>query len=159
MTSKFQKNVCFKMRAVGLININKWSPFMKVVYLKTPVRLELTPSRALVRCSTNRSAVAKNKLVSTLCIPYYSVLNITNNVHTTADARKRRYSQMLHLACKESHWERRRNSSYHTRRHSIYPYNYIFDSGKRRVQDLKRNKLGPAQLFSCFAGFSCFELR
>ena len=26
MTSKFQKNFCFKMRAVRLININRWSP-------------------------------------------------------------------------------------------------------------------------------------
>ena len=36
-TSKFEKNICFKMRPVGPININtkqckKWTPFMKVVY-------------------------------------------------------------------------------------------------------------------------------
>ena len=34
--SKFQKNICFKTRAVGLIKIKtkecKWSPFVKVVY-------------------------------------------------------------------------------------------------------------------------------
>ena len=65
-TSKFQKKICFKTRAVGLININtKKCKFMKVVY--GPI-VEMTSQNALFFTFDKRFVL----------VPFTTILDISN---------------------------------------------------------------------------------